>query len=216
MLIAPSILSADFAKLGKEIEDITAAGADWIHLDVMDGNFVPNLTFGAPVVKMVRGYSKQPFDVHLMIDNPKRYIDDFVKAGADILCFHIEAEEDVEGTIQAIVDGGVKPAIAIKPGTPVETVFPYLDKLYMVLVMTVEPGFGGQSFMEDMMHKVEALRAKAPNLVIQVDGGIKLDTIVPAAKAGANCFVAGTSVFKAEDPKQMIADLKAVAGDSVL
>ncbi len=215
MLIAPSILSADFAKLGKEIEDITAAGADWIHLDVMDGNFVPNLTFGAPVVKMVRSFSKQPFDVHLMIDNPKRYINDFVKAGADILCFHIEAEEDVEGTIQAIVDGGVKPAIAIKPGTPVETVFPYLDKLYMVLVMTVEPGFGGQSFMEDMMHKVEALREKAPDLVIQVDGGIKLDTIVPAAKAGANCFVAGTSVFKAECPKQMIADLKAVAGDSV-
>ena len=216
MLIAPSVLSADFAKLGMEIQNITTAGADWIHLDVMDGNFVPNLTFGAPIIKMVRQYSQQPFDVHLMIDNPKRYIDDFVKAGADIICFHIEAEKDVEGTIQAIVDGGVKPAIAIKPGTPVETVFPYLDKLYMVLVMTVEPGFGGQSFMEDMMLKVEALREKAPHLIIQVDGGIKLDTIVPAAKAGANCFVAGTSVFKADDPQKMITDLKAVAGDSVL
>ena len=215
MLIAPSILSADFAKLGWEIEDITEAGADWIHLDVMDGNFVPNITFGAPIIKMVRGFSNQPFDVHLMIDHPKRYIDDFIKAGADIISFHIEAEPDVEGTIQAIVDGGAKPAIAVKPNTPIETVYPYLDKLYMVLVMTVEPGFGGQSFMHDMLPKVEALKKEAPDLLVQVDGGINLETIVKAAKAGVDCFVAGTSVFKAENPAQMIFDLKSKAIDAV-
>lgn len=215
MLIAPSILSADFAKLGWEIEDITEAGADWIHLDVMDGNFVPNITFGAPIIKMVRGFSNQPFDVHLMIDHPKRYIDDFIKAGADIISFHIEAEPDVEGTIQAIVDGGAKPAIAVKPNTPIETVYPYLDKLYMVLVMTVEPGFGGQSFMHDMLPKVEALKKEAPDLLVQVDGGINLETIVKAAKVGVDCFVAGTSVFKAENPAQMIFDLKSKAIDAV-
>lgn len=215
MLIAPSILSADFAKLGSEIEDITEAGADWIHLDVMDGNFVPNITFGAPVIKMVRGFSNQPFDVHLMIDNPKRYIGDFLKAGADIISFHIEAESDVEGTIQAIVDGGAKPAIAVKPNTPIEAVYPYLDKLYMVLVMTVEPGFGGQSFMHDMLPKVKALKDHAPDLLVQVDGGINLDTIGKAAEAGVDCFVAGTSVFKAENPEQMIFDLKCKALDAV-
>ena len=133
MWIAPSVLSADFAKLGTEIEDITTAGADWIHLDVMDGLFVPNITFGAPVIKMVRGFSNQPFDVHLMIQNPKRYIGDFLKAGADIISFHVEAEEDIDGTIDAIVAGGAKPALAVKPNTPIESVYPYLDKLYMVL-----------------------------------------------------------------------------------
>ena len=133
MWIAPSVLSADFAKLGTEIEDITTAGADWIHLDVMDGLFVPNITFGAPVIKMVRGFSNQPFDVHLMIQNPKRYIGDFLKAGADIISFHVEAEEDIDGAIDAIVAGGAKPALAVKPNTPIESVYPYLDKLYMVL-----------------------------------------------------------------------------------
>lgn len=216
MLIAPSILSADFAKLGSEIEDITAAGADWIHLDVMDGNFVPNITFGAPVIKMVRGFSNQPFDVHLMIDRPNRYIKDFLKAGADIISFHIEAEPNVEETIQAIIDGGAKPAIAVKPNTSIETVYPYLDKLYMVLVMTVEPGFGGQSFMADMLPKVRALKEKAPNLLVQVDGGINLETIVESALAGVDCCVAGTSVFKAENPAQMIFDLKSSALDAVV
>ena len=208
MLIAPSILSADFAKLGPEIEDITQAGADWIHLDVMDGHFVPNLTFGAPVIKMVRGFSNQPFDVHLMIDRPSRYIDDFLKAGADIVSFHAEAEPDVPGTIKAIREGGAKPGLALKPGTPVETVFPYLNDLYMVLIMTVEPGFGGQKFMEDMLPKVRALKAHKPDLLIQVDGGINLENIGECARAGVGCCVAGTSVFKAEDPAQMIFDLK--------
>lgn len=211
MWIAPSVLSADFAKLGTEIEDITTAGADWIHLDVMDGLFVPNITFGAPVIKMVRGFSNQPFDVHLMIQNPKWYIGDFLKAGADIISFHVEAEEDIDGAIDAIVAGGAKPALAVKPNTPIESVYPYLDKLYMVLVMTVEPGFGGQSFMADMMPKVQALKEKKPELIVQVDGGINLETIVPSAKAGVDCCVAGTSVFKAEDRHQMIVDLKAAA-----
>lgn len=215
MLIAPSILSADFAKLGTEIEDITAAGADWIHLDVMDGHFVPNLTFGPPIIKMVRGFSNQPFDVHLMIDNPKRYITEFLKAGADIISFHIEAEQDVEGTIRAIRDGGAKPALAVKPGTPIEAVYPYLDQVDMVLIMTVEPGFGGQSFMADMMPKVQALKEHAPDLLVQVDGGINLETVVEAAKAGVDCCVAGTSVFLAEDPEQMIFDLKSRSLDAV-
>lgn len=190
---------------------ITQAGADWIHLDVMDGMFVPNLTFGAPVVKAIKSYSNLPFDVHLMIHNPKRYIADFCKAGADIISFHIEAEDDIEGTIAEIVKGGAKPGIAVKPNTPVETIFPYLDKLYMVLVMTVEPGFGGQSYMEHMMPKVKALKEKAPNLLVQVDGGIGIETIASSARAGVDVCVAGTSVFKAPCPKQMITDLKKAA-----
>ncbi|MBS5395431.1 MAG: ribulose-phosphate 3-epimerase [Clostridium sp.] len=213
MLIAPSILASDFSRLGEQIQMITQAGADWIHLDVMDGLFVPNITFGAPVIKAVKPYSDLPFDVHLMIQNPKRYIEDFCKAGADIISFHVEAEEDVIGTIEKIVACGAKPALAVKPNTSVETVFPYLDKLYMVLVMTVEPGFGGQKYMADMMPKVEQLKQKAPHLLVQVDGGIGVDTIASSAKAGVDICVAGTSVFRASCPKQMIADLKRAAED---
>ncbi len=210
MLIAPSLLAADFSKLGSEIHDIAKAGADWIHLDVMDGDFVPNLTFGAPVIQAVRPYTDLPFDVHLMIRSPHRYIADFCKAGADIVSFHVEAEDDVEGTIAAIRAGGAKPALAVKPGTPVEQVFPYLEQLYMVLVMTVEPGFGGQSYQGAMMDKVRKLKEKAPDLLVQIDGGVNLETIVPSAEAGVDVCVAGTSVFRAPSPRQMIADLKAV------
>lgn len=209
MLIAPSLLAADFSKLGSEIRDIAQAGADWIHLDVMDGDFVPNLTFGAPVIQAVRPYTDLPFDVHLMIRAPHRYIADFCKAGADIVSFHVEAEDDVEGTIAAIRAGGAKPALAVKPGTPVEQVFPYLEQLYMVLVMTVEPGFGGQSYQGAMMDKVRKLKEKAPDLLVQIDGGVNLETIVPSAEAGVDVCVAGTSVFRAPSPRQMIADLKA-------
>ena len=177
----------------------------------MDGAFVPNLTFGAPVIQAVRSYTDLPFDVHLMIHQPHRYIADFCKAGADIISFHVEAEDDIAGTIDAIAAGGAKPALAVKPGTPVDTVFPYLDKLYMVLVMTVEPGFGGQSYMGDMMSKVVALKEKAPDLLVQIDGGVNLETIVPSAKAGVDICVAGTSVFRAQSPKQMIQDLKKAA-----
>lgn len=211
MLIAPSVLASDFSQLGNEVRRMDLCGADWIHLDVMDGHFVPNLTFGAPVVKAVRGFTKRPFDVHLMIDEPLRYVPDFLDAGADIITFHIESKSDPEKTLEAIRAGGAKPALSVKPGTPAEAVFPFLDRLSMVLVMTVEPGFGGQRFMADMMDKIRVLKARKPDLLIQVDGGINLETIRVAAQAGADVSVAGTSIFKAEDPAQAIKDLKAAA-----
>ena len=209
--LAPSILSADFMHLGEQLHTLEESGLKVLHVDVMDGVFVPSISFGMPVIKSIRTGCQMMFDVHLMIQNPKRYIGDFLKAGADIISFHVEAEEDIDGAIDAIVAGGAKPALAVKPNTPLESVYPYLDKLYMVLVMTVEPGFGGQSFMADMMPKVQALKEKKPELIVQVDGGINLETIVPSAKAGVDCCVAGTSVFKAEDRHQMIVDLKAAA-----
>ena len=218
MLIAPSVLSCDFSQMGQEFKRMELAKADFMHLDVMDGHFVPNITFGAPVIKTVRSYTDVPFDVHLMISEPLKYIDDFADAGADIITFHVESDSDIKETIEKIKSRGVKPGLVIKPNTPASAVFPYLSDLYMVLIMTVEPGFGGQSFMEDMLPKVSEIRNEAdkvnPQLLIEVDGGIAENTIAKASKAGVDICVAGTAVFKAEDSAQAIANLKRIADEN--
>lgn len=213
--ISPSILSSDYGNLSSELKRMEACGADMLHIDVMDGHFVPNITLGAPIVKCIRKSSTLPFDVHLMISDPYKYIPDFVNAGSDIITFHAEADSDIEKTIDLILASGKKAGLSVKPKTPVEAVYPYLDKLSMVLVMTVEPGFGGQSFMEDMMPKVSAVRSEIDrrglDVDIQVDGGISKDTISIAAKAGANVFVSGNAIFSSDDAKKTIADFKARA-----
>lgn len=213
--ISPSILSSDYGNLSSELKRMEACGADMLHIDVMDGHFVPNITLGAPIVKSIRKSSTLPFDVHLMISNPYKYIPDFVNAGSDIITFHAEADSDIEKTIDLILASGKKAGLSVKPKTPVEAVYPYLDKLSMVLVMTVEPGFGGQSFMEDMMPKVSAVRSEIDrrglDVDIQVDGGINKDTISIAAKAGANVFVSGNAIFSSDDAEKTIADFKARA-----
>ena len=212
MKVAPSLLSCDFAKMGEEVKKVDSAGADWIHLDVMDGHFVPNLTIGPAIVSAVRPYTNLPFDVHLMIDDPFDYIDAFADAGADIITFHVEAKSDIDKTIEKINARGIKPGLVIKPKTPAEAVYDYLDKVYVILVMTVEPGFGGQSFMADMMPKVTAVKAECAKrgleVLVEVDGGISEKTAPAAASAGVDMCVSGTGVFKAEDTAAAISAIR--------
>ena len=209
--ISPSLLASDFSRLGEEAAACFEAGAEMIHIDVMDGHFVPNITLGAPVIKAFRKCTPAVFDVHLMISDPYRYIGDFHDAGADMITFHLESESNPAETIALIKSLGMKAGLALKPATPAESVFPYLSDLDMVLVMTVEPGFGGQSFMENQLPKIEAVRAECERLGIpmdiQVDGGIAADTAPLVKKAGANVLVAGSFVFKG-DKREAIELLK--------
>ena len=210
--ISPSVLASDFSRLGEEAKKAENGGADMLHLDVMDGHFVPNISFGAPVISSIRDKTSLFFDVHLMISDPLKYAADFAKAGADMITFHLESDSDAPETLDRIHALGCKAGIAIKPATPAEDVIPFIPQADMILVMTVEPGFGGQSFMEDTMPKVAAVRKAADalgkDIDIQVDGGINDKTVVTAAQAGANVFVAGSAVFRSPDPAAAIGTLR--------
>ena len=212
--VSPSILSADFGNLERDIRAMTPAKADYVHVDVMDGIFVPNITIGQPVVAAIRKVTELPLDVHLMIDRPIRYVEQFCKAGADILTVHVEAdtEENTRKALEIIKGCGVMPAISIKPKTPAEAVLPFIDLCGLILVMTVEPGFGGQSFMHDMMPKLRSVRAyideKNPACELEVDGGVNAETAKICIAHGANVLVAGSAYFKSADKAAFVRSVK--------
>jgi ribulose-phosphate 3-epimerase len=210
--IAPSILAADFAKLGEEVKEVEAAGAELIHIDVMDGHFVPNISFGAIALEAIRPLSTLPMDVHLMIENPDQYIEQFAKAGADYITVHVEACRHLHRTIQHIRSFGVKPGVVLNPHTPIESILHILEDVDMVLFMTVNPGFGGQKFIPSVLPKIEALsriiKERGLEVDIEIDGGITSETIVPCVKAGANIFVAGSAIYSKEDREAALQEIK--------
>lgn len=209
VIISPSILSADFANLERDIRRVEKAGVEWLHIDVMDGHFVPNITIGVPVVKSLRKVTDLVLDVHLMIENPEKYIEPFAKAGADVITFHYEATKDCLALIDQIHGLGLKAGISIKPNTPPEDILPFLNTVDLILVMTVEPGFGGQSFIHDCASKIPLISENAPkNLIIQVDGGINNVTSKICTSLGANCLVAGNYIFNSENLDEAVKSLR--------
>ena len=210
IIVAPSILAADFSRLGDEIERVGDAGADWIHCDIMDGHFVDNISFGPEIVRVLRGLTSLPLDVHLMIEHPDHYVPRFVKAGANSITVHVEpeAKHDIEITLLQIRETGCRAGLTLNPETPFHLIEPFLDKIDLLLIMTVHPGFGGQSFRADQMHKVKRARSLIRKLDIEVDGGINADTARLSIENGANVLVAGTSIFHSEDYANAIRQLR--------